>query len=55
MEAVRRGAREFTGTSAIIAFAPVYALVAMALAQARPLQHAPGLVPALWFAVLGMA
>jgi hypothetical protein len=29
---MRRGARTFTGTSVIIGFVPVYALVAMALA-----------------------
>ncbi|MGI8570902.1 MAG: DUF2842 domain-containing protein [Methylocella sp.] len=47
---MRRGTREFTGTSGIIGFVPVYALVAMALAQTRPLQHAPGLVQALCYA-----
>jgi hypothetical protein len=39
-----QGTREFTGTSGMIVFVPVYALVAKALAQTRPLQHAPGLV-----------
>ena len=47
--------REFTGTSVMIVFVPVYALVAKALAQTRPLQHAPGLVLALCFAGLGLA
>ncbi len=50
-----QGTREFTGTSVMIVFAPVYALVAKALAQTRPLQHAPGLVLALCFAGLGLA
>jgi Protein of unknown function (DUF2842) len=52
---LRRGTRKFIGTSVIIGFVPVYALMAMALAQTRPLQHAPGLVQALCFAALGMA
>lgn len=52
----RRGTREFTGTSMITVFVRVYALVAEALAQACPLQHAPGLVQALCYdAALGMA
>jgi hypothetical protein len=50
-----QGTREFTGTSVMIVFVPVYALVAKALAQTRPLQHAPGLVLALCFAGLGLA
>ncbi|MGB8901983.1 MAG: DUF2842 domain-containing protein [Methylocella sp.] len=50
-----QGTREFTGTSVMIVFVPVYALVAMALAQTRPPQHAPGLVLALCFAGLGLA
>jgi hypothetical protein len=45
-----QGTREFTGASVMIVFVPVYALVAKALAQTRPLQHAPGLVLALCFA-----
>jgi tellurite resistance protein TehA-like permease len=50
-----QGTREFTGASVMIVFVPVYALVAKALAQTRPLQHAPGLVLALCFAGLGLA
>ena len=50
-----QGTREFTCTSVMIVFVPVYALVAKALAQTRPLQHAPGLVLALCFAGLGVA
>ena len=52
---MRRGTRKFIGASVMMVFVPVYALVAMALAQTRPLQHAPGLVQALCFAALGMA
>jgi len=47
--------RKFIGAAAIIAFVVVYALVAMALSQARPIQEAPGLVQALCYAVIGMA
>ena len=39
----------------IIGFVPVYALVAMALAQARPLQEAAVLIKVLCYAALGMA
>ena len=52
---MRRGTRTFTGTSVIIGFVPVYALVAMALAQARPAQEAAVLVQVLCYAALGMA
>ncbi|MDQ6868168.1 MAG: DUF2842 domain-containing protein [Pseudomonadota bacterium] len=52
---MRRGARKFTGTSVIIGFVPVYALVAMALAQARPLQEAAAVSQVLCYAALGMA
>jgi len=46
--------RKFVGAVAIIAFVVVYALAAMALSQARPVQSAPGLLQALIYAVLGM-
>ena len=52
---MRRGIRKFTGTSVIIGFVPVYALVAMALAQARPVQEAAVLIQVLCYAALGMA
>ena len=49
------GNRYLTGTSGIIGFLPVYALVAMALAQARPAQEAAVLLQVLRYAALGMA
>jgi hypothetical protein len=52
---MRRRFRKLIGTSGIIAFVPVYALVAMALAQARPLQEAAVLIQVLCYATLGMA
>ena len=52
---MRRCTRKFTGTSVIIGFVPVYALVAMALAQARPVQEAAVLIQVLCYAALGMA
>ncbi len=52
---MRRGTRTFAGTAVIIGFVPVYALVAMALAQARPLQEAAVLIQVLGYAALGMA
>jgi hypothetical protein len=52
---MRKSQRKFVGSVLMLAFVIVYALIAMALAQARPLQQAPGLVQALCYAVLGMA
>jgi hypothetical protein len=52
---MRRRIRTLIGTSVTIAFVPAYALVAMALAQARPVLEAAGLVRDLCYAVLGMA
>jgi Protein of unknown function (DUF2842) len=52
---MRRRTRTFAGTSVIIGFVPVYALVAMALAQARPVQEAAVLIQVLCYAALGMA
>ena len=48
------GTRYLTGTSGIIGFLPVYALVAMALAQARPVQEAAVLIQVLCYAALGL-
>ncbi len=44
---MRRSTRKFTGASVIIGFVPVYALVAMALAQARPVREAAVLIQVL--------
>lgn len=52
---MRRRFRKLTGTSIILAYLPVYALAAMALAQARPLQEAPGAIQTLCYAGLGLA
>ena len=52
---MRRGTRKFTGTSVIIGFVPVYALVAAPLAQARPVQEAAVLIQVLCHAALGVA
>ena len=52
---MRRSTRKFAGTSVIIGFVPVYALVAMALAQARPVQEAAVLIQVLCYAALGLA
>jgi predicted membrane channel-forming protein YqfA (hemolysin III family) len=47
--------RKFIGAAVMIGFVVVYALVAMALSQARPVQEAPGLVQALIYMVIGMS
>ncbi len=49
-----RRTRKFLGTSAMIAYVIVYALVDMALAQSRVVQEAPGLSQALYYVVLGL-
>jgi Protein of unknown function (DUF2842) len=50
-----RRARKFTGGAIMLVFVVVYALVAMALADSRPLQQAPGFVQSLGYIVLGLA
>jgi len=52
---MRRRTRKLIGTSIMLGFVSVYALVAMALAQARPVREAPALVQVLCFAGLGLA
>ncbi len=47
--------RKFFGGVAMLIFVIVYALAAMALAQSRPIQEAPGLVQTLSYIVLGLA
>jgi hypothetical protein len=47
--------RKLIGGAAMIAFVVVYAIVAMALAQSRPLQDAPPLLQTLGYIVLGLA
>jgi hypothetical protein len=39
----------------MLAFVVFYALLAMTLAQARPIQEAPGLVQTVSYVVLGLA
>jgi hypothetical protein len=51
---MRRRTRKFIGTSLMIGFLPIYALLAMALAQARPLQQAPASIQLLCYAILGL-
>jgi hypothetical protein len=46
--------RKLIGTIVMILFVPVYAFVAMALAQARPLREAPMLIQILCYAGLGL-
>jgi hypothetical protein len=47
--------RKFVGGVVMIAFICFYALIAMALAQSRPLQEAPPLAQTLGYIVLGLA
>ncbi len=39
----------------MVLFVVVYALLAMAVSQARPLQEASKLVQGIWYAVIGLA
>jgi Protein of unknown function (DUF2842) len=50
-----RRARKFIGGAVMLVFVIFYAMIAMALAQARPLQEAPALVQSLGYIVLGLA
>jgi hypothetical protein len=47
--------RKLIGGVVMIVFVAVYALIAMALAQSRPLQEAPALVQTIGYVVLGLA
>ncbi len=51
---MKRRTRKLLGTAFIIAFVVIYALVAMALAQSRPLQEASGIVQGIGYALLGL-
>jgi hypothetical protein len=52
---LRRRHRKLLGATIMIVFVVVYALVAMALSQAGPLQEASKLVQGLMYAVLGIS
>lgn len=50
-----RRKRTFIGTSVVIGFVPLYALMAMALAQAHPLREASVFLQVPCYAALGLA
>jgi hypothetical protein len=50
-----RRARKFTGGAIMLVFVAFYALLAMALADSRPLREAPALVQSFGYVVLGLA
>ncbi|MBV8565666.1 MAG: DUF2842 domain-containing protein [Methylobacteriaceae bacterium] len=52
---MHRRHRKLLGATAMLVFVIFYALVAMTLAQAKPLQDAPGEVQAIVYAILGLA
>jgi hypothetical protein len=52
---MRMRTRKLIGAAAMIGFVVVYSLVAMALAQARPLHEAPPPVQIIVYAILGLA
>lgn len=52
---MRRRHRKLIGVFLTLAFVVVYALAAMALAQARFIHDAPGYVQGAYYAVIGMA
>ena len=51
---INRRTRTLLGGIFMVAFVIVYALVAMALAQSRPVQEAPGWLQPVLYAVLGL-
>ncbi|MGO9673614.1 MAG: DUF2842 domain-containing protein [Methylocella sp.] len=52
---MRMRTRKLIGAAVMIGFVVVYSLVAMALAQARPLQEASPPVQIIVYAILGLA
>jgi membrane protein YdbS with pleckstrin-like domain len=48
-------ARKFIGAAIMVAFVLIYALIAMALAQSKPVQEASSLIQALYYVVIGLA
>ena len=52
---MRRRNRKLLGVTATLAFVVIYALVAMALAQARFVQGAPDLLQWLYYATIGLS
>ncbi len=52
---MRRRSRKLLGTALMLVFVCVYALVAMALAQAQALQEASKLVQGVSYALIGLA
>jgi hypothetical protein len=50
-----RRIRKFIGGGIMLVFVIFYALIAMALAQSRPLQEANGVIQSLGYIVLGLA
>lgn len=52
---MRRRSRKLLGAFVMLGYVTVYALVAMALAQAKALQEASKLVQGIGYAVLGLA
>jgi hypothetical protein len=55
LRGMRRKYRKFLGTLLTLVFVTAYALIAMAVAQGKPVQEAPGYVQGLCYAVLGLA
>jgi predicted membrane channel-forming protein YqfA (hemolysin III family) len=47
--------RKLIGMIVMISFVLIYALVAMALAQSRPVQEAHGLIKGLFYVAAGLA
>jgi hypothetical protein len=52
---LRKSQRKFLGSVLMLAFVLVYALIAMVLAQAPAIRHAPALMQFFSYAILGMA
>lgn len=51
---MHRRTRKFIGTIIIILFVCVYALVAMAIAQARFIQDSSGFLQSLYYVIIGI-
>lgn len=52
---MRRRVRKFIGAAVMLGFVMVYAACAMVSAETRPVREAPGVVQAIFYAIVGLA
>ncbi len=52
---MKRRTRKSIGAAAMLIFVLLYAVCAMVLAEAKPVHDAPGVIQAVFYAVVGLA